>query len=416
MERCFMSRKATVSFKEVQSVMNNELDEIVRKAAQKMIHKAVEFELKAFLERHSDEITPDGTQAIVRNGYHNERHITVNAGTVKVKVPRTRNRIGEDNFKSALIPRYLKRSLTIDSAVPLLYLKGISTNDMEDSLKSLLGDAVDGLSASNVSRLKTIWLEEFSKWNRRDLSDRNYCYVWADGIHFNLRLEEDRLCILVVLGVKTDGTKELIGIDSGYRESADSWSCFLRNLKSRGLNSPKLFVGDGALGFWSAVKNVYPKSRWQRCWVHKTANILDKMPKKVQPKAKSMIHEMYMAPTKKDALKAYDLFIKTFEAKYPKAVNCLTKNKEELFTFYDFPAEHWIHIRTTNAIESTFSTVRLRTAKTRGQGNAKMTMVMVFKLIMEASKRYMKLKGYKLIPKVMQGLVFKDGEIQEEAA
>lgn len=411
-----MGNHSTISYAEVQSVMSNEIDEIVRKAAQKMIAKAVEFELADFMSRNKHQTTSEGKSAVVRNGYHNERHVTVNAGTVKVKVPRTRNRTGGDNFHSSIVPRYFRRSLTIDSAVPLLYLKGISTNDMESSLRSLLGNAVEGLSASNVTRLKSIWMDEFREWSLNDLSSKNYCYVWVDGIHFNLRVEEERLCILVMLGVKEDGTKELIAVDSGYRESKDSWSCFLRSLKCRGLKSPKLFIGDGALGFWSAVKDVYPESRSQRCWVHKTANILDKMPKKVQPKAKGMIHEMYMSPTKKDAIKAYDLFINTFESKYPGAVKCLIKNKEELFTFYDFPAEHWIHIRTTNAIESTFATVRLRTAKTRGQGNAKMTLAMVFKLMMEAQKRYMKLKGYKLIHKVMHNVIFKDGEIQEKAA
>ena len=411
-----MKEKSTISFKEVQTVMNNGLDELVRQAAQKMITTAINIELSDFMKRYSSLTTEDGQQAVVKNGYHKERLVTVNAGTVKVKIPRTRNRVGGENFHSSLIPRYFKRSLTIDAAVPLLYLKGISTNDMESALKSLLGNSVEGLSAANVSRLKNIWLNEFNDWNKHSLADKNYCYIWVDGIHFNLRLEEERLCILVMLGVKEDGTKELISIDSGYRESTDSWSCFLRNMKARGLSSPKLFVGDGALGFWSAVKDVFPESRWQRCWVHKTANILDKMPKKVQPAAKNMIHEMYLSPTKKDALKVYELFIKTYESKYPRAVECLTKNSNELFSFYDFPADHWIHIRTTNAIESTFATIRLRTAKTRGMGNAKTAMSMVYKLMMEAQKRYAKLKGYKHIPLVMNGTVFKDGELQNNAA
>jgi len=411
-----MSDNSTISFSEVQLVMNNELDEVVRKAAQNMITKAIEIELSEFMKRYSGLTTSAGNKAVVRNGYHKERQVTVNAGTVKVKVPRTRNRIGEENFRSSLVPRYFRRSLTIDGAIPLLYLKGISTNDMEESLKALLGNAVEGLSAANVTRLKSVWIDEFKKWSKRDLSSKNYCYVWVDGVHFNLRLEEERLCVLVVLGVKEDGTKELIGVDSGYRESSDSWSCFLRNLKSRGLKPPKLFIGDGALGFWNAARNVYPESRWQRCWVHKTANILDKMPKKVQPGAKTMIHDIYMASTKEDALKAYDLFINTYNSKYPKAVNCLTKNKEEMLSFYDFPADHWIHIRTTNAIESTFATVRLRTAKTRGQGNALNTIAMVFKLMKEAEKRYAKFKGYRLIPLVMKGKVFKNGEMQKNVA
>jgi transposase-like protein len=411
-----MEGKSTITFKEVQTVIKNELDEIVRQAAQKMISAAIDIELSDFLNRYSGKSTANGQKAVVKNGYHKERQLTVNAGTVKVKIPRTRNRLGGENFQSILVPRYLKRSLTIDSAVPLLYLKGISTNDMEFALKELLGSSVEVLSASNVSRLKNIWGDEFNCWNKRDLSDKTYCYVWVDGIHFNLRLEEERLCILVMLGVNENGTKELIGIESGYRESNDSWSCFLRNLKIRKLKVPKLFIGDGALGFWSAVKDVYPESKWQRCWVHKMANILDKMPKKVQPNAKNMIHQMYMAPTKEEELGAYELFIKTFENKYPKAVECLAKNIDDLFTFYDFPAEHWIHIRSTNAIESTFATLRLRTAKTRGMGNARTAISMVFKLMTEAEKRYAKLKGHKHIPIVMEGRIFKDGELVEQVA
>lgn len=411
-----MQKKSSIAFEDSQLIMNNKLDEIVRQAAQKMIATAVESELAEFLSRHIEELTDDGKASVVRNGYHKERLVTVNAGTVKVQVPRTRNRLKGENFSSALIPRYLKRSLTIDSAIPLLYLKGISTNGMDEVLKGLFGKGFSGVSPSTVSRLKSIWIDEFNKWNKENLSDKTYCYVWVDGIHFNLRLEEERMCVLVMLGVKEDGTKELIALDCGYRESRDSWSCFLRSLKARGLAAPKLFIGDGALGFWGAVRDVYPESRHQRCWVHKTANILDKMPKKVQPKAKSMIHEMYMASTKKDALEAYDLFIQTFEDRYPKAVACLEKNKEELFTFYDFPAIHWIHIRTTNAIESTFATVRLRTDRTRGQGTSTMTLAMVFKLMTEASKHYAKLKGYKLISKVIEGVKFKDGELQEKAA
>ena len=411
-----MQKKSSIEFEDAQLILKNKLDEIVRQAAQKMIAKAVGCELSEFLKSHGGYSTEDGKAAVVRNGYHKERLVTVNAGTVKVHIPRTRNRVNRENFISALIPRYLKRSVTIDSAIPLLYLKGISTNNMDDVLKGLFGDGFTGISASTVSRLKSIWTDEFNEWNRESLSDRKYCYVWVDGIHFNLRLEEERLCILVMLGVKEDGTKELIAVDSGYRESKESWSCFLRSLKARGLAGPKLFIGDGALGFWGAVKDIYPESRHQRCWVHKTANILDKMPKKVQPKAKNMIHEMYMAPTKKNALDAYELFIETFESRYPRAVSCLEKNKEELFSFYDFPAQHWIHIRTTNAIESTFATVRLRTNTTRGQGTSITTLAMVFKLMREASKHYSKLKGYKLIPKVIEGIKFKDGEIQEKIA
>jgi transposase-like protein len=280
-----------------------------------------------------------------------------------------------------------------------------------------LGEGVKGLSAANIVRLKKCWEDEYKEWTTRDLSGKKYVYFWVDGIYFNVRLDDERSCILVIMGADEDGNKEIIAVQDGFRESKTAWKEMLLDLKKRGLTiDPRLAVGDGALGFWAAIDEVFPKARRQRCWVHKTANILDKLPKSIQSKAKSMIHDMYMAETKESALKAYDHFIESFEAKYPRAVECLTKDKEDLFTFYDFPGVHWIHIRTTNPIESTFATVRNRTKRTKGSGSRTATLTMVFKLALEAQKTWHKLKGYKLIPLVLENKNFIDGELQEEVA
>jgi len=283
-------------------------------------------------------------------------------------------------------------------------------------LSSILGERVQGLSATNIVRLKAKWEQEYMGWSRRDLSDKEYVYFWVDGIYFNVRLEDDRSCILVVMGADREGNKELVAVSDGFRESELGWQEILLDLKRRGLErGPELAIGDGALGFWAALPKVFPQTREQRCWVHKTANILDKLPKGLQPKAKAHIHEMYMAESREDALKAYDHFINVYEAKYPRVVACLAKDKEELFTFYDFPAMHWIHIRTTNPIESTFATVRLRTKRTKGCGSRAATLTMVFKLAQEAQRTWKKLRGYNLIPLVLQKKVFVDGELQMAA-
>jgi len=267
----------------------------------------------------------------------------------------------------------MRRVPCIDALVPALYLKGISTGDMQQALEAILGKQAAGLSATNVVRLKSAWMQQYEQWNRRDLAGKRYVYLWADGIYFNVRLDDDRACILVLIGTLEDSTKELVAVHAGHRESKLSWLEILRNLKLRGMkHAPALAIGDGALGFWAAISEEYPATRHQRCWVHKTANILDKMSKSVQPSAKKMIHEMYLSPTRKDALAAYDAFLKLYSAKYPKACTCLEKDRADLFTFYDFPAEHWAHIRTTNPIESTFATVRLRTKRTK---NRQMIMV-----------------------------------------
>jgi transposase-like protein len=394
------------------------LDEIARQGAQEMLRMALQAELKAYMESVADERLADGRRAVVRNGNHRSRMITIGSGTIEAVVPRARHRMkqsGAQDFSSSIIPPYMRRSPKIDEVVPLLYLRGLSTGDIFPALEKLLGKETSGLSAANVSRLKTAWEHEYAQWHKRDLSEKRYCYIWADGIHFNVRFGDNRLCVLVVIGATPDGEKELITVASGYRESVESWSYVLRDLKERGLKEPKLATADGALGFWGALADVFPECKWQRCWVHKTANVLDKMHKAAQGRAKTMLHEIYLAGTRKDAEKGFDAFIATFEAKYPKAVQCLTKDREHLFAFFDFPAYHWKHIRSTNTIESPFATVRLRTNKTRGHGTEKSTHMFVFKLLEQAQQRWHKLAGSNLIPLVLAGANFIDGELIKAA-
>lgn len=396
------------------------LEEIARRGAQKMLQMALENEIQEYIGAHNNLVDENNKRIVVRNGYLPERGIASGIGSISIKQPRARIRnrdLQEETFTSRILPRYLRRMPSIDNLIPALYLKGISTNDFPTALSAILGEGAKGLSSANIVRLKKSWEDDYNKWAKRDLNNKEYVYFWIDGIHFNIRLEDDKTCILVIIGADKYGKKELVAVSDGYRESKISWSEILLDLKQRGLAAPpKLAIGDGALGFWSALDEVFPKTKRQRCWVHKTANILDKLPKSLQPKAKSMIHEMYMAETKENALKAYDHFVKTFNAKYPKAVKILVKDKDDLFNFYDFPAEHWIHIRTTNPIESTFATIRLRTAKTRGSGSRTAAFTMVFKLALEAEKTWHRLKGYKVIPLVLEGRRFVNGELEKKAA
>ena len=392
------------------------LEEIILAGAREKVMIELLKERQQYLKEHEHLFTDKNVQAIVANGFGKDLTVTTPLGAIEIKKPRTRNRgniLREDgrleNFESLIIPPYMKRSLTLEETIPLLYLHGLSSSDFIPALKVLLGDKASGLSASNISKMMYKWKDELADWKDRDLSEDEYCYMWVDGIYFNTRNSQEKLCILVILGAKRDGRKELVGVASGYRESKESWLTLLRNLKSKGLKCPKLFIGDGALGFWAAVREVFHGFKEQRCWVHKEANVLDKLPKSVQSQAKSMMHEIYLAPTKEKANTAFDRFIKTFEDKYPKAVECLVKDRMKLMTFYDFPAAHWIHIRTTNPIESTFSTVRLRTRKTRGNCSRDMTEAMVFQLIKKAEKRWRKLKGYKHIEKVFLGVLYIDG-------
>jgi len=393
------------------------LEEIARVGAQQMLARALEAEIQSYLARHAAVQTPTGTSAVVRNGYHRPRTVLSGVGALEVTVPRSRSRVADlPPFVSALIPKYLRKSLTLDEAIPLFYLGGLSNGDVAPCFAKLFGTQVAGLSAASVTRLKYAWHTELTQWRQRDLRDAHYCYLWVDGIHFNLRLAEGRLCVLVVIGARANGHKELVAVAGGYRESTESWASLLRNLQQRGMPPPRLCIGDGALGFWKAVRDVFPTAAHQRCWVHKTANILDKLPQAVQPQAKTLVHEMYRAETAQQARARYQEFITRYQAKYPNAVACLCRDEATLFTFYQFPAEHWQHIRTTNAIESTFATVRLRTHKTRGHGTLELTLAMVFKLADRAARRWQRLRGYKLLPHVLKGATCKDGQLETLAA
>ena len=365
------------------------LEELARKGARQLLAQAMEAEVAEFVEKHSGTTDEEGRRLVVRNGHLPERELVTGIGPLRIRQPRVDDRglAQEQRFSSQILPRYLRRVASVDNLIPILYLKGISSGDMSEALESILGPGAAGLSATNIVRLKALWEQDYQAWKARDLELKRYVYFWVDGIHFNVRLDEERSCILVVMGANESGRKELLAVSDGYAESKASWREILLDLKRRGLKmGPRLAVGDGALGFWAALREVYPGCREQRCWVHKTANVLDKMPKSVQGKAKGMLHEMWQAPTKEKALAAYEHFVNSWEEKYPKAVECLRQDKEELFAFYDFPAAHWIHIRTTNPIESTYATVRLRTKKTKGCGSRQATLTMVFKLALEAEK------------------------------
>ena len=394
------------------------LTELLRAGARKLIAEAVEAELQEFLAQYADLKTPEGHCQVTRNGYLPEREIQTGIGAVIVKVPKVRDKGGRGiKFNSMLVPPYLRKAKNVEEFLPWLYLKGVSTGDFRETLQALLGDSAKGLSSSTISRCKRIWEKEHQAWNRRSLEDKRYVYIWADGVYFNVRSDDARQCILVVIGVTEQGRKEFVAIEDGYRESEQSWSELLLRLKSQGLKtSPKLAVGDGALGFWKALSKIYPETRHQRCWVHKTANVLNKLPKSIQPKVKQALHEIWMAPTREEAGKAFDTAISTYSSKYPKAMECLEKDRAQLLTFYDFPATHWQHIRTSNPIESTFATVRLRTRRTKGCGSRIATLTMAWKLCCEAEKTWKKMKGYRLIPKVIQGVFCKDGNFIEEVA
>ena len=395
------------------------LTDILREGAQRLLAQAVEAEVTEWIDAHAELKNSEGHRQVVRNGRLPKRTITTGVGPIEVEQPRVFDRrpAGEaDRFSSKILPPYLRKTKSLEELIPWLYLKGVSTGDFNEALTALVGPNCPGLSASTVTRLKACWEDEFQKWNQRSLDGKEYVYLWADGVHFNIRLEEDRQCILVLMGATADGRKELIAVVDGYRESEQSWKALLLDVKSRGLVvDPKLATGDGALGFWKAIAQVFPKTREQRCWVHKTANVLDKLPKRLQPEAKEKLHQIWMAPTKTDADQAFDLFVATYQAKYPKATACLAKDRDVLLTFYDFPAEHWIHLRTTNPIESTFATVRLRHRRTKGSGSRTACLTMVFKLMQAASKKWRLLNGSQLLPDVIQGIQFIDG-IKSKAA
>jgi putative transposase len=395
------------------------LTELAREGAKRILAQAVEAEVAAWIDGHAQCRDQDGHRQVVRNGHLPTRTIVTGIGPVPVTQPRVHDRrppAEAEKFTSRILPPYLRKTKAIEELIPWLYLKGISTGDMSEALVALLGPQAKGLSATTVTRLKAVWEEELQAWTHRSLEGKHYVYVWADGVHFNIRLEEDRQCILVLLGATAEGQKELIAVAAGHRESEQSWLALLLDCKSRGLTiAPSLAIGDGALGFWKALPQVWATTQEQRCWVHKTANVLDKLATRQQPRAKTMLHDIYLAATRAEAERAFDLFLRTYEAKNAKATECLAKDRAVLLRFYDFPAEHWLHLRTTNPIESVFATVRLRTYKTKGSGSALACEAMVFKLMQSAAKRWKKLHGSTLIREVIAGIKFVDG-VKENAA
>lgn len=391
------------------------LTEMLREGAQKLLTHAIQAEVDDYIAEHESLVDEHGHRLVVRNGYRNERSIQTGIGAIPVQPPRVNDRrVDEDGhrvkFTSKLLPPYLRKTRSLEEMIPWLYLKGISTGDFSEALQALLGPEAPGLSATSIVRLKQTWELDYQQWSGRSLAGKRYVYLWADGVYFNVRLEEGRPCVLVVIGATSDGRKELVAIQDGERESEQSWYEVLLDLKKRGLKvDPELATGDGALGFWKALPQVFPKTQSQRCWVHKTVNVLDKLPKAEQPQAKQLLQEIWMSATREKATKAFDHFVAVYSPKFPKAAECLKKDRDELLQFYDFPAEHWVHLRTTNPIESTFATVRLRTTKTKGSGSRLACLTMVFKLIQAAEKHWRILNGSKLIDDVLKGVPFVDG-------
>ena len=394
----------------VANSVHDALTQMLREGARELLAQAVEAEVAEFLWRYGGEQDRAGRARMVRNGYLPARTIQTGIGEVAVKAPRVRDRAGQVRFSSSILPAYLRRTKTIEELLPWLYLKGISTGGFGEALAALLGRDAPGLSPGTISRLKSVWQAEHARWETRNLASKQYVYLWVDGIHFGVRLEAANQCILVVIGATPEGKKELVALSDGFRESEQSWKEVLMDLKGRGLKiDPKLAIGDGALGFWKALPQVFGSTREQRCWVHKTANVLNKLPKHMQAKAKSDLQQIWMAETRDDAHLAFATFVQVYQPKYPKAAQCLAKDQESLLNFYDFPAEHWHHIRTSNPIESTFASVRLRTAKTRGCVSRTSILSMVFKLVLSAEQRWLKLRGAELIAEVIQGIQFKNG-------
>lgn len=408
-----MKNSNVIEFKNPEAGTSDILTTIIRQSAREMIACAIEAELQEFIKQHAELINADGKQQIVRNGYLPERKITTGIGSVDVKVPRVRDRgsdIEKVKFNSNIVPKHLRRSSSIEDLLPLLYLRGISTNDFQDTLEPLLGKNAKNISPGVVSKLKSSWENEYNNWRKNDLAGKKYAYWWADGIYLRARMETEKNCALVIIGVTPEGVKELVGLEIGYRESTDSWKELLLDLKSRGLDiAPLLATGDGALGFWGALSLLYPTTKHQRCWVHKTNNILDKLPKSLHSKAKRIIQDIYMSATRSEARKIIKKFVKQYGDKYPKAAKCLLKDEDALLAFYDFPAANWQHIRTTNPIESTFATVRHRTYKAKGCFSQTTILTMVFKLCLGAEQRWKKLYGYKELEELCNGTTFEDG-------
>jgi putative transposase len=387
------------------------LDELAREGARRMIATALEVEVEQYIQSLRHMRDEHGHALVVRNGKsHHERTVNLGAGSVRMKAPRVNDRRPGHRFTSEILPPYMRRSPRLEEALPILYLRGLSTGDFSEALEVLLGSEVAGFSATTITRLLKVWQDEYRAWRQRSLNGKEYIYLWADGVYFNIRLEEDRLACLVVVGVLPDGRKEVIALDDGYRESTESWGSVLRDLRQRGMAAPLLAVGDGHLGLWAALRDVYPETQEQRCWKHKIANVLDKLPKRLQPRAKELLHDIMYAPDRESALKDMSLFSREYGARYPKAVETLTKDQDRLLTFLDFPAEHWLHLRTTNPIESSFATVKARTRKTKGAGSRKAGLAMAFKLLLAMEKRWRKVNAPHLVALVAAGVEFPNGQ------
>jgi len=392
------------------------LDDLAREGARRMIATALEAEVEQYVASFVEELDDEGKRLVVRNGRARERRVTVGSGTVAVRAPRVNDkRVDEQTgerqrFSSRILPAYARRSPKVNDVLPVLYLRGLSTGDFRPALEQLLGEDAAGLSCSTISRLCKDWEAEHERFRTRSLRFQRYAYLFVDGVHVSVRLgEDDRLCLLVVIGVREDGTKELLAVEDGYRESTESWAAVMRDLKTRGLNEPRLVIGDGALGTWAALRDVFPGARRQACWVHKLANVLDALPKRLQPDAKKLLHEMIEAPSRADCRSVLERFREQFDAKYPKAVAKLDRDWAHLTAFYDFPAEHWRHLRTSNAIESSFATVKLRTRVTKGAGSKKAALAMAYKLLDAAQERWRRFNGHELVVDVLAGATFKDG-------
>ena len=417
-----MAKSTIVPFNIPSEFSADPLTEVIQAGAKELLRAAIQAEVSVFIAEHAHLTDEEGRKRLVRHGFLPEREMLTGIGAVSVQVPRVRDRgRNEDGskvkFRSSLIPPYLRKAKSVEELLPWLYLKGILTGDFTEALASLLGPDAEGLSSSTIARLKTSWWEEYEIWRKRDLRGKRYVYIWADGVYFTPRLDDNRQCMLVIIGADEYGEKDVLAIADGFRENTDSWRDLLNSLKKRGLTvPPELAIGDGALGFWTALRDVFPETREQRCWVHKTQNVTGALPKSMREKAKSDLQDIWMAETKKEANAAFDLFVDTYGVKYEKAVGKLLKDRDELLAFYDFPAEHWKHIRTTNPIESVFATVRNRTRKTKGCLNRKTALAMVFRLMMSAKKKWRKISAPNRLPEVIQGVAFKDGIKQSQIA
>ena len=410
-----MAKSTVVPFEQPSQFSPDPLTEVIQAGAKELLSAAVQAEVAGFMAEHAHLLDEEGRQRLVRHGFLPDRGVMTGIGKVPVQMPRVRDRGtnadgSKIKFTSKIVPRYLRKAKSVEELLPWLYLKGISTGDFSEALAALLGPDAEGLSASTITRLKAAWWDECEAWRKPDLKGKRYVYIWADGVYFTPRLDGDRQSMLVIIGADEYGEKDVLAIMDGFRENADSWRDLLNGLKKRGLTGPpELAIGDGALGFWTALRDVFPDTREQRCWVHKMANITGAMPKSLREKAKPDLQDIWMAETKKEANAAFDLFVQTYGVKYERAVAKLVKDREELLAFYDFPAEHWKHIRTTNPIESVFATVRNRTRKTKGCLNRKTALAMVFRLMMSAKKKWRKISGPNRLPEVIQGVEFKDG-------